>query len=98
MSDHRLGHPSRNKKSTKEECQDNTDRIEVERFFNTGKRYNGAGFIVIKLEETTLSSIAMSILVTDLFAVDFSGIFLLYFSENISDEKMEHYIIIDDAA
>ena len=28
-----------------------------------------------KLEETTLSSIAMSILVTNLFAVDLSGIF-----------------------
>ena len=50
-----------------------------------------------KLEETTLSSIAMSILVTNLFAVNLSGIFLLYFSDNITGEKTEHYIIIDDA-
>ena len=49
-----------------------------------------------KLEETTLSSIAMSVLVTNLFAVDLSGIFLLYFLDNISNEKTEHYIIIDD--
>lgn len=49
-----------------------------------------------KLEETTLSSIALSILVTNLFAVDLRGIFLLYFVENISDGKKEHYIIIDD--
>lgn len=51
-----------------------------------------------KLEETTLSSIALSVLVTNLFAVDLSGIFLLYFSDGISGKKREHYIIIDDAA
>ena len=97
MSGPKLGRPSKDKKSTKEEYQDNTDRIEVERFFSTGKRCNGAGLIMTKLEETTLSSIAMSILVTNLFAVDLSGIFLLYFSDNISSEKKEHYIIIEDA-
>lgn len=98
MSGPKLGRPSRKKKSTKEEYQDNTDRIEVERFFSTGKRCNGAGLIMTKLEETTLCSIAMTILVTNLFAVDLSGIFLLYFWDNISSEKTENYIIIDDAA
>ena len=98
MSGSKLGRPSKNKKSTKEEYQDNVDRIEVERFFSSGKRCNGAGLIMTKLEETILSSIAMSILVTNLFAVDLSGIFLLYFSDNISSENKEHYIIIDDAA
>ena len=92
----KLGRPSKDKKITKEEYQDNTDRIEVERFFSTEKRCNGAGLIMTKLEETTLSSIAMSVLVTNLFAVDLSGIFLLYFWDNISNEKTEHYIIIDD--
>ena len=96
MSGPKLGRPSKGKKSTKEEYQDNADRIEVERFFSTGKRCNGAGLIMTKLEETTLCSIAMSILVTNLFAVDLSGIFLLYFTDNISSEKMEHYIIMDD--
>ena len=98
MSGPKLGRPSKNKKSAKEEYQDNVDRIEVERFFSTGKRCNGAGLIMTKLEETTLSSIAMSILVTNLFAVDLSGIFLLYFADNISSENKEHYIIIDDIA
>ena len=28
--------------------------------------------------------------------VDLTGIFLLFFSDNISSEKTEHYIIIDD--
>lgn len=97
MSGPKLGRPSGNKKSSKEEYQDNTDRIEVERFFSTGKRCNGAGLIMTKLKETTLCSIALSILVTNLFAVDLDGFFLLYFSEEISDGKSEHYIIIDDA-
>lgn len=99
MSGPKLGRPSKDKKKgSREEYQDNIDRIEVERFFSTGKRCNGAGLIMTKLEETTLSSIALSVLVTNLFAVDLSGIFLIYFSDDISGEKREHYIIMDDAA
>ncbi len=71
----KLGHPCKNQKSTGEEYQDNTDRVEVERFFSAGKRCNGTDLIVTKLEETTLSSIAMSILITNLFAVDLRGVF-----------------------
>ena len=97
MSGSKLGRPAKDKKGSREEYQDNIDRMEVERFFSTGKRCNGAGLIMTKLEETTLSSIALSVLVTNLFAVDLSGIFLLYFSEDISGEKREHYIIIDEA-
>lgn len=79
MSDPKLGRSSKDKKSTKEEYQDNTDRIEVEGFFSTEKRCNGAGLIMAKLEETTLSSIAMSVLVTNFCAVDFTSVFLLFF-------------------
>ena len=96
MSGPKLGRPSKDRNSSKEEYQDNTDRIEVERFFSTGKRCNGAGLIMTKLEETTLSSIALSILVTNLFAVDLGGIFLLYFLDDITDGKKEHYILIED--
>lgn len=98
MSGPRLGRPSKDKNHTREEYQDNTDRIEVERFFSTGKRCNGAGLITTKLDETTLSSIALSILVTNLFAVDLSGVFLLYFSDDPSEGQKEHYIIMDDEA
>lgn len=97
MSGPKLGRPSKDKRGGKEEYQDNVDRIEVERFFSAGKRCNGAGLIMTKLEETTLSSIALSVLVTNLFAVDLDGLFLLYFSDDISEGKREHYIIIDDA-
>ncbi len=96
MSGPRLGRPAKNRKSTREEYQDNTDRIEVERFFSKEKRCNGAGLIMTKLEETTLSSIALSVLVTNLFAVRLVGIFLLYFWDNVFTEKKEHYILMDD--
>lgn len=87
MSGPKLGRPSKDKKSTKEEYQDNTDRIEVERFFSTEKRCNGAGLIMTKLEETTLSSIAMSVLVTNLFAVELSGIFCSIFQPTYQVKK-----------
>ena len=44
-----------------------TDRIEVERYFSTAKRRNGMGVIKRKREDTSLSTIAMSILVTNIF-------------------------------
>lgn len=93
MSGPKLGRPSKDKKSTKEEYQDNTDRIEVERFFSTEKRCNGAGLIMTKLEETTLSSIAMSVLVTNLFAVDLTGIFCSFFRQHIKrkNRALYHY-------
>lgn len=97
MSGPKLGRPPKNKKGDEEEYQDNSGEMEAERFFSAKKRCNGAGLIMTQLEETTLCSIAMSVLVTNLFAADLSGIFLLYFSENILGKKREHYIIIEDA-
>ena len=41
---------------------DNTDRIEVERGFSLAKRCFGMGLITTKLDITTRSSIALSIL------------------------------------
>ena len=63
-----LGRPKKN--STLEEKkiahQDNTDRIEVERGFSLAKRCFGMGLITTKLDITTRSSIALSILVMNL--------------------------------
>ena len=70
MSRPKLGRPKRtDARDTKEGYQDNVDRIEVERFFSLDKRCNGAGLIMTRLEETTLSSIALSVFVTNLFAI-----------------------------
>ena len=51
------------------EYQDNTDRIEVERTFSLSKRCYGMSCITTKLEETQLTSIALSVFVTNLFRI-----------------------------
>ena len=51
------------------EYQDNTDRIEVERELSVDKRCYGMGKIVTKLEETQLTSIALSVFVANLFKI-----------------------------
>ena len=48
------------------EYQDNTDRIEVERRFSLTKRCYGMGKIVTRLEDTQLTSIALSVFVANI--------------------------------
>lgn len=71
LSGPKLGRPSAEKiKSDKKtEYQDNTDRIEVEREFSLEKRCYGLGKLVTKLEETQLTSIALSVFVANLFKI-----------------------------
>jgi len=70
LSGPKLGRPSANAKADKkQEYQDNTDRIEVERTFSLSKRCYGMGCIVTKLEDTQLTSIALSVFVTNLFKI-----------------------------
>ena len=59
-----LGRPKKNPTSEEKKIahQDNTDRIEVERGFSLAKRCFGMGLITTKLDITTRSSIALSIL------------------------------------
>ena len=70
--------------------------MEGERFFATGKCCDGAGLIRMPMKETTLSSIALSILAANLFAVGLNCFFLLYFLEDISGGETESYIVIDE--
>lgn len=72
LSGPKLGRPSITKQSVKEkkqEYQDNTDRIEVERSFSLSKRCYGMNLIRTKLYDTTLTSIALSVFVTNLFKI-----------------------------
>lgn len=72
LSGPKLGRPGLEKqpaKEKKQEYQDNTDRIEVERAFSLSKRCYGMGLIRTKLYDTTLTSIALSIFVTNLFKI-----------------------------
>ena len=58
-----LGRPKKNAAADKKtEYADNADRIEVERSFSLAKRCYGLGMIKTKLDLTTRSSIALSIL------------------------------------
>lgn len=62
-----MGRPKeKTKEERKQEYADNTDRIEVERDFSLAKRSYGLGLIRTKLDDTTRSSIALSILVMNL--------------------------------
>lgn len=97
MSGPRLGRPPKEKqKPTKEEYQDNVDRIEVERFFSLDKHCYGAGLIMTKLPETTLSSITMSVLVGNLFRIPTESLFLLYFVDSGAESESQHYMELAD--
>ena len=70
LSGPKLGRPSATAKvDKKQEYQDNTDRIEVERTFRLSKRCYGMSCITTKPEETQLTSIALSVFVTNLFRI-----------------------------
>ena len=70
MSGSKLGRPSKYQQSRsekKQEYQDNTDRIGIEREFSLEKHSYGLGLITTKLEQTQLTSIALSVFVANLF-------------------------------
>ena len=79
-----LGRPKKdNKVDKKQEYIDNIDRIEVERAFSLAKRRYGLGLITAKLDTTTRSSIALSIIamnVNRLTVVSFAQILVSLFS------------------
>lgn len=80
LSGPKLGRPGETAKQDKKvEYQDNTDRIEVERAFSLSKRCYGMGLIRTKLEETTLTSIALSVFVTNLFKIQKRILFALFY-------------------
>ena len=63
-----------------QEYQDNTDRIEVERTFSLSKRCYGMSCITTKLEETQLTSLALSVFVTNLFRIQRRILYALFFN------------------
>lgn len=89
MSGPKLGQPSATaKEDKKQEYQDNVDRIEVERAFSLSKRCYGMGLIRTKLEETTLTSIALSVFVTNLFKIQKRILFALLYFFSLWDNQM----------
>ena len=99
ISGPKLGRPSKeSRKSTKEEYRDNTDRIEVERFFSRDKHSFGAGLIMTKLDNTTLTSIALSVLAANVFKADVGNFFVLYFKDTEEDVTRHYYMEFEPAA
>ena len=86
LSGTKLGRPGVNVKvDKKQEYQDNTDRIEVERTFSLSKRCYGMSCITTKLEKTQLTSIALSVFVTNLFKMQRRILFSFLHLYQISD-------------
>lgn len=102
MTGPRLGRPPKDKgktaKAAKKEYQDNTDRIEVERFFSRDKHSFGAGLIMTKLDNTTLVSIALSILAANIFETDTGNFFVLYLRDVPDLYGSQYFIEFEPAA
>ena len=99
ISGPKLGRPAEGKsRATKDEKQDEKDRIEVERFFSLDKRRNGAGLIMTKLSDTTLNTIALTVLVTNLFATTAKIFFVLYLLDCGNGIEQQYFIEIESAA
>ena len=80
LSGPKLGRPSPTAAvDKKQEYQDNTDRIEVERAFSVDKRCYGMGCITTKLQETQLTSIALSVFVSNLFRMKRLILYTLFY-------------------
>ena len=77
----------------REEHRDEVARNEVERFFSREKRTCGAALIVTKLDCTTLASIALSVLVANMFGVPLAGgsFFVVYFLDGMEDAPEWHF-------
>ena len=86
------------REAERKDRKDDKDRIEVERFFSRDKRRFGAGLIMAKLENTALASIALSILVANLFGAGVSS-YVFYFMDAGNGDHSCHWLeIMDDAA
>jgi hypothetical protein len=75
-----LGRPPKQREpDRKQEYRDSCDRTEVERRFSLAKRKYGMGMLYTRLEETTMCSVALSILLMNLNKVLFCRKLLVYF-------------------
>ena len=91
------GRPARpDRESRRSEAKDETDRIEVERFFSREKRTCGAALLVTRLAEATLASLALSVFVANLFGIPVTGFFVLYFLELPEGPGKWHLIEFSD--
>ena len=93
MSGRKAGRPARSDKAEERELRrDDRDRNEVERFFSREKDSCGAALIVTRLAETTLASIALSVLVANLFGIPIGdAFFVLYLADGPEPSGTCHF-------
>lgn len=95
MSGRRGGRPPADaalrRAATRQERSDDADRIEVERHFSLSKRKCGAALVVTRLSETSLASIALSVLVANLFGTVLR-FFLLFVADSPDGSTSWHFI------
>ncbi len=72
--------------------------VEVECFFCHDKRYFGAGLIMTKLSNTTLGSIALAVLVENLFGAGLSFFVFCFVDAPDGCASFELMEVQDDAA
>ena len=95
LSGPRLGRPKKDAMADKKvEYTDNADRVEVERSFSLAKRCYGLGRIMTKLDVTTRSSIALSILVMNVARIAARSLcqfFMTLFSRYFCQDSLPFY-------
>lgn len=100
MSGPKLGRPSNDEKQSaadkRTEYKDNTDRIGVERFFSLGKRCSGMGLVRTRLEETSITAIALSVLVTNIFRHTAALNFFVFYFSGESDTPESYFALFED--
>ena len=101
MSGPSLGRPAKEKQTEEGRragYKDNTDRIGVERFFSDGKRCNGMGLIMTKLEDTTMTSIMMSMIVTNIFRHREGFSFFIFYFVDSDEQSVSEFAFFDPEA
>ena len=89
-----LGRPRKNAKTDKKtEYADNADRIAIERAFALAKQKYGLGLITSKLDQTTRSSIALSVLAMNVDQI-YRSLMRLFFDIVLSRFKQHNFMLI----
>ena len=89
-----LGRPRKNAKTDKKtEYADNADRIAIERAFALAKQKYGLGLITSKLDQTTRSSIALSVIAMNVDRI-YRSLFRTIFDVVLSRFKQYNFMLI----
>lgn len=89
-----LGRPRKNAKTDKKtEYADNADRIAIERAFALAKQKYGLGLITSKLDQTTRSSIALSVIAMNVDRI-YRSLLRVFFDIVLSRFKQHNFVLI----